>query len=157
MAANLLLFLHILFVLIFFGGTVVATVSGFRLATAKDVKEIAGLAQMNQVAEFGLIYPAYVLVGIFGWLTAWQQGWALTGTGWLTASYIVSGVALIMSVAILSRFSMRLKALATESLKQGSVSKPLAQLQASKMPMMVSNFLHILLIFMLVLMVFKPF
>ena len=62
-----------------------------------------------------------VLVSILGILTAWQQGWALTSTGWLLAAYVSVFVAIVVPPLTLKKYGDKAKALMSEAYQKGEV------------------------------------
>jgi uncharacterized membrane protein len=152
-----LLFFHIVFTLLFVSGIVMASAAEIKMSKSKDLKEIAILFGLGEIASKFLIYPSVVLIGLTGWLAAWRIGYPLTGTGWLIASYIVTVVAVVISVSVLGRHSRKMAGLIADAEKQGRITDALVAAKADRVPMMTSNVLNVLLVFLLVLMVFRPF
>ena len=98
-----------------------------------------------------------LLTAVFGILTAWQQNWPLTTTGWLSATYVVVIVAFITPLLTLKRYGDRAMALMPEAREKGEVLPEQMDLITGPKARVAGLFLWGLLIFIIVMMVFKPF
>ena len=155
--ADFFRFMHIVLVLIFFSGTVVNAVLMARAAKEPSIQAVAPLGKMaGQVAIF-MIYLPLILVGIFGVLTAQQQHIPLTGTGWLDAAYVSTIVGFLVGVFVMGGHGRAAKSLIIEAMKQGKKTPELQAHLNSKTPKIVGMLLDGLIVWIIVLMVFKPF
>ncbi|MBI2867893.1 MAG: DUF2269 family protein [Chloroflexi bacterium] len=148
---------HIIFVLVFFAGTIVSMMAGMRAEKAAALETIVALTGLGKNAAKFLTIPSFILVGVFGVLTAREQGLSLTDTGWLNAAYSASVLGFLLGVLVMYRSEAKAHALAARDLAAGKKSEELEKALRSPVPKIVGPLLHGLVLYILVLMVFKPF
>ncbi len=150
-------FLHIVLAFIFFSGTMVNTVLMMQAAKEPNIQAVAPIAKMaGQVAIF-MVYLPFILLGVFGVLTAQQMHIPLTGTGWLEAAYVSSIVGFLVGFFVMGGHGRATKPLVIAAMKAGKKTPELQAHLDSKKPMIVGTLLDALIIWIIVLMVFKPF
>lgn len=157
MAWEYLKFFHIVFVLTFFSGTIVSMMTGIAAAKAKSIDSIVVLTGIEARAAKFVTVPSFILVGIFGILTASEQNLDLTDTGWLNAAYGASIIGFVLGVAVMARHALASHKLAVRDAQAGKKSDELDKELNSKLPKIVGPLLHLLVVYILVLMVFKPY
>jgi uncharacterized membrane protein len=157
MAWEYLKLFHIIFVLTFFSGTIVSTMAGIGASKAKGLESIAALMGLSARASKFVTIPSFILVGVFGILTASQQNLDLTGTGWLNAAYVASIIGFILGLTVMTRHSIKTHKVAMRDAQAGKRSDELDRELNSKAVKIVGPLLHALVAYILVLMVFKPY
>ena len=150
-------FFHILLVMIFFSGTIVAAVSSAWAAKAKDVQTVQSLIHMAKTFSIIMIYPAFIAMAILGVFLAHEESLSLTHTGWLKAAYAASGLGFLVGVGVMGRNGAKLQKLADRDAPTGQISPELRAALDSPMPKIVGGLLHTLVVYLLVLMVYKPY
>ena len=124
-----------------------------------SVEAIAVPTHLGRVAEY-IIIPSAILLGIFGVLTAWQEHRPLTGGAgnwWLVVAYFALGAAVLIGLTVMLPHSAKAEKVAAEAAAKGQKTPELQKVLSSPVPKIAGNFLTLLIIFFLVLMVFKPF
>ncbi|MBM4405779.1 MAG: DUF2269 family protein [Chloroflexi bacterium] len=157
MAWEYLKFFHIVFVLTFFSGTIVSMMTGIAAAKAKSIESVAILTGIAARAAKFVTIPSFILVGIFGVLTASEQNLDLTGTGWLNAAYVASILGFILGLAVLTRHGAKAAKLAARDAQAGKKSEGLEKELNAPLPKIVGPLLHLLVAYIIVLMVFQPY
>ncbi len=156
MASEYLKFFHLVFGFILVSGVVLAAYAELMARRARDLTQFEVYLK---VGGFGgmLAGGGTLLTAVFGILTAWQQNWPLTTTGWLSATYVVVIVAFITPLLTLKRYGDRAMALMPEAREKGEVLPEQMDLITGPKARVAGLFLWGLLIFIIVMMVFKPF
>ncbi|MEE9284198.1 MAG: DUF2269 family protein [Dehalococcoidia bacterium] len=148
---------HIVFVLIFFSGTIVAMLAARSARSASNIETVRSLVGMAHHAWVYLVNLPLVLTGIFGALTAWELELPLTDTGWLNAAYAAIIVSVALALAVTFGHSRRALRLAQRDVQQGSKSPELQAVLSSPVPRIATPLLHAIVAYIIVLMVFQPF
>jgi uncharacterized membrane protein len=156
-AEETLKFFHLLLVFTFFAGTMVASVASGWAARAKDVATVRTLIAMAKTISIALIYPSIIALSVVGVFLADKQGWDLNGPGWLNAAYTSVVIGFVLGLGVLGRNGIRLQKLADRDAPTGQISTELRSALDAPMPKIVGGLLHALVIYILVLMVFKPY
>ncbi|MCH8191738.1 MAG: DUF2269 family protein [Chloroflexi bacterium] len=157
MASEYYEFFHIVFVLIFFSGTIVAMLAERNARNESNIHTVRSLVGMVHHSWMYLVNLPLVLTGIFGALTAWQLELPLTDTGWLNAAYGAIIVSVALALAVTFGHSRRVLRLAERDAQQGAKSPELQALLSSPAPRIATPVLHAIVAYIIVLMVFKPF
>jgi uncharacterized membrane protein len=156
MAWEYLKFFHIFFAFMMMGGI---TVSQYAIVNARKTNEpgtFQTYLKMSAVGgQMGMIGLA--AVSILGVLTAWQQDLDLTGTGWLNAAYATAIVALILPPLTFARWEKQAALLMPEAQETSEVLPEQHRLVGGPQYRGVNIAMTALIVWMLVLMVFKPF
>jgi uncharacterized membrane protein len=156
--------LHILTAFWFFSGIVARDISYWRAARATNIQAVFSLLQFSDFFERSAVIPGGMIVLLFGLITAWLQDWPILGflqgapSNWLLVSLILYiGIsALIGPLRMTSRRNLRTQ-VAEEALAQGSIT---TELTAALNDKVVSTFRNVELVgvvFIIILMVMKPF
>ena len=117
--ADTLELLHILFVFLLLGALGMITYSSVMVARTDDVQRFAIYVSIGSVG--GMISGAsLLLVGLFGFLSAWEIGWKLT-SGWLIASYITTGVALVVPAVTFKPWGEKAEKLMPQAISEGRI------------------------------------
>jgi uncharacterized membrane protein len=156
-AVETLSFFHILLAFVFFSGTIVAAVASAWAAREQNVHTIRTLTNMAKMVSLIMIYPAIIALGIIGVFLAQEQDLSLTDTGWLNAAYAATALGLLLGLFVMGRQSMRAARLAERDAAAGQKSAELQAVLSERLPKIVGGALHGLVVYILVLMVFKPF
>ncbi len=156
MAWEYLKFFHLVFGFVLVSGVVLAAYAEVMAPRTRDLGQFEAYLK---VGNFGgmLAGLGTVMASVFGILTAWQQNWPLTSTGWLSATYVVMIVAFITTLITLKRYGDRAVALMPEARAGGEVLPEQIDLVSGPKARFAGLFLWGLLVFVIVLMVFKPF
>ena len=157
MAHEYLKFFHLIFAFVMVGGIVLAIYGTAKAVKTEDPDQFEGHLKAGEtggkLASVGLI-----AVSIFGVLTAWKQGWPLTSTGWLNATYVsvfIGGI--VMPMAFDMRNAKKVKALMPKAREAGKVLPEQVRILAGPAARLTGVINMGILIFIVVLMVFKPF
>ena len=156
MASEYLRFFHIAAAFLLVAGIALATYGGQKASRSRDPDRFEGHLRTSAVGGM----PAFVgtlAVSILGILTAWKQGWPLTSTGWLIASYIAVFFAVVFPAVTLKRWGEKAEALMPQARERGEVLPEQIRLIGGRAARLAEATLVGLLAFILVLMVFKPF
>ena len=156
MAWEYLKFFHLVFAFVMMGGIFL---SQYAIVQARRTTEPSIFATFLKMSAFGGMLGAIglVSVSVLGVLTAWQQDLSLTATGWLNAAYATVIVALVIPPLTFARWEKRAVALMPEAEAQGEVLPEQKRLVGGPQYRVVNSVMSALLVWMLVLMVFKPF
>ena len=156
MAWEYLKVFHLLFMMVFFAGTIVSTMAGMRARKAQKIETVATLTRMSSSAGLFLTTPAFMLTGLFGVLTAQQQNLALTGTAWLDAAYGATVIVFVLGIGVMVRRDVRAARLAARDQGMGSRSAELDAALSERLPMVVGPVVHLLVVYLIYMMVFQP-
>ncbi len=156
-AVETLTFFHILFVLVFFSGTIVSTMAMMRAERETNVQTVKALTKMSAISQRFLIELPVVVLGVLGVFLAREEDLSLTDTGWLNAAYAATALGLLLSLFVMGRQSMRAAKLAERDAAAGQKSAELQAVLSERLPKAVGGALHGLVVYILVLMVYKPF
>ena len=156
MAWEYLRFFHIAIAFLYVGAVALAVYGQQRAVRSRSpqVFEI-----YLRTAAFGgmMAGVGIVLASVFGVLTAWQQGWPLTSTGWLLGAYISVFVMLFLGIFVQRRNTNKALALLPQAQETGQVLPEQFRL-IDGLAARLTNLLSMgLLVFVIVLMVFRPF
>ncbi len=150
-------FFHVILALTFFAGTIVSMMAMNRAAKETNVHTAQTLVRMGSFAGQWLITPPLILVGIFGVLAAQDLGYSLTDTGWLNAAYAATAVGLVLGITVMGDHGRKAQRLVDRDVESGEKSDELQAVLTAPLPRIVGSGLHGLVIYVVVLMVFKPF
>ena len=156
MAWEYLKFFHLIFAFLLVTGIGLALYGTQRAAhTSKP----SAFDLFLREARFGGILAAFgsVLTGIFGVLTAWKQGWALTSTNWIIAAYISLFIAILIGFFVDRRNGEKARGLMQKAYQDGKVLPEQIQLIDGIRARLSALANAGILVFLIVLMVFKPF
>ena len=114
MAWEYLKFFHLVFGFVLVSGIVLAAYAEVMAPRTRDLGQFEAYLK---VGNFGgmLAGLGTVMASVFGILTAWQQNWPLTSTGWLSATYVVMNATTITTLITLKRYGDRAVALMPEA------------------------------------------
>jgi uncharacterized membrane protein len=153
--ADTLELLHILFVFTLLGALGMITYSSVMVARTDDVQKFGIYLSIGSTG--GMISGAsLVLVGLFGFLAAWEIGWPLT-EGWLIAAYITGTIALIVPTFTFKPWGEKATALMPQAMKEGRILPEQIEIMTGTKYRATEGFMYALLIFIAYVMVFKPF
>jgi uncharacterized membrane protein len=156
MAWEYLKFFHIVSAFVLVTGVSFIQYGHARAIRSQDVRAFG--FYLSLVKSGGMMTGlGVVLAGTFGILTAWQQKWPLTDTGWLNAAYAVTIVATILPQFTLKRWGQQAGKMMPQAMQQGKVLPEQLAVLTSPKYRAVDLFMLGLLVFIVVLMVFKPF
>ena len=156
MAWEYLKLFHLIFGFVLVTGVVMAEYAELMARRTNDLPQFEVYLKLGNFGGM-LAGSGTLLTSVFGILTAWQQNWPLATTGWLTATYIVVFIALITPLITLKRYGDRATALMPEARERGAILPEQIDLVSGPKARIAGHFLSGLLIFVIVLMVFKPF
>ncbi len=156
-AVETLTFFHILLALVFFSGTIVAAVASARAANEQNVHTIRTLAKMAKMVSLIMIYPAIIALSVIGVFLADQEDLSLTDTGWLNAAYVSVIIGFLLGLGVLGSHGAKVVKLADRDVASGQVSPELRAALNAKLPKIIGGALHALVVYVVVLMVFKPY
>ncbi len=156
MAWQYLKFFHLLSVIIFVSGTFVVTFLMARAAKEKSIDSVVELIKTSARLSMFMIYLPLILAGAFGVLTAWQMKLPLTGLRWLEIAYVATTIGLLTGFFVLGGHGKKALKLAVADLPTGNKSPELQAELDSRTAKIVGGLLNLLVLFILVLMVFKP-
>lgn len=156
MAWEYLKFFHIFFAFIMMGGIFL---SQYAIVNARKTSEPRTFATYLKMSASGGMMAGFGLVSVslLGVLTAWQQNLDLTATGWLNGAYGAAILAFIIPPLTFARWEKQAAALMPEAEEKGEVLPEQHRLVGGPQYRIVNIALSALLVWMLVLMVFKPF
>ena len=149
-------FFHLLFAFVLVSSIGLALYATQRAAHTSDPR---GFDLFLSMARFGGILAAIgsVLTGFFGFLTAWKQGWPLTSTNWIIAAYISLFVAILIGFLVDRRHGEKARGMMQRAYQVGSVLPEQIQLIDGVSARFFGAANAGILVFLIVLMVFKPF
>ncbi|MDA0799563.1 MAG: DUF2269 family protein [Chloroflexi bacterium] len=156
MAWEYLKFFHLCFAFIMMGGIFL---SQYAIVYARKTTEPGIFATYLKMSAVGgkMSMIGLVSVSLLGVLTAWQQDLDLTATGWLNAAYGTAILALIIPFFTFARWEKQAAQLMPDALTQGQVLPEQHRLVGGPQYRGINIVMTILIVWMLVLMVFKPF
>lgn len=149
-------FFHIVFVLVFFSGTIVVITTMSRARREPNIHAVRTLVRLANHAGLYLVTPPLVIAAILGVFSAKRLHIPLTDTGWLNAAYAATALAVLLGL-VMGAVARRAARLADRDAQNGSRSPELDAALASPLPMIVGPALHALVTYIIVLMVFQPF
>ncbi len=153
--ADFLTFMHIFFVALLLFTLGALTFASVRLRRTDDLNEFRIF--MNLMMTGGMLAPIGLIgAGIFGVLAAWEIGFELTA-GWLIAAYIASGVALVVPALTFKPWGEAADRLMEQATSEGRILDEQKELMTGTRYTAVELFMNGLLIFILFVMVYKPF
>ena len=156
MELEYLRFFHIASAFLLVSGIALAVYGGQRATRTKDVDQFE--MHLNTAKTGGIIATvSTVIVSVLGVLTAWRLHLPLTSTGWLIASYITVFAAVALPNMIEARNGIKAMNLMPQAREKGEVLPEQIHLIDGPIPRLAGLVNLGLLIFILVLMVFKPF
>jgi uncharacterized membrane protein len=155
MAWEYLKFFHLLFAFIMMGGMFI---SQYAIIQARRTDEPGLFGIYLRMSKVGgsMAGGGLLVVSLLGGLTAWQQNIPMS-TGWLSAAYATAIVAFIIPPLTFARWEKQAAALMPDAEAQGEVLAAQKQLIAGPRFRVVNSIITALLVWMLMLMVFKPF
>lgn len=156
MAWEYLEFFHIAAAFIVVSGIAISEVAVRRARKTDDPKIFATLMGIAKIAG-PMTGAGLVLAGILGVLTAWREGLPLTTTGWLNAAYAATIVALVVPPLTFLRWERAVMALMPQAVQQGEVLPEQKAILGGPAWRATNLFMSALLVFIVVLMVFRPF
>jgi uncharacterized membrane protein len=156
MAWEYLKFFHLFFAFIMMGGIFL---SQYGIVNARKTTEPGTFATYLKMSAAGgkMSMIGLVAVSVLGVFTAWQQDLDLTATGWLNASYATAILALIIPYLTFVRWEKQAAQLMPEALAKGEVLPEQHRLVGGPQYRGINIVMTVLIIWMLVLMAFKPF
>ena len=149
-------FFHIVFAFVMVGGI---SISEYAMVQARRTTEPATFGAFVRMSAAGGIVSgvSLIVVSVLGVLTAWQQHIPLTSTGWLNAAYATVIVATILPMATFARWGKKAEGLVPEALEKGAVLPEQKQLISGTRYHLVNGLMILLLVWVVYIMVFKPF
>lgn len=156
-AIHTLKFFHILFVLVFFSGTIVSMMAMVRAEREANVHTVRALTRMANQSQRFLIEIPVIVLAVLGVVLAAKQHYPLTDTGWLNAAYASTILGFALGVGIMSRQARKAAKMAERDALAGQKSDELQAALSERLPKIIGGALHALVLYVLVLMVFKPY
>jgi uncharacterized membrane protein len=164
---NLYIFMKLMHVLAAFwmmSGVVGRDFAFWQAGRSKDVQAVRALLQISEFFERYAVIPVSVAVLIFGLILTWMQKWPLLGflqganSNWLLVSFLLFiGIsAVIAPLRLVARRRERTQAL-EEAMAQGALTPRLMTAIHDKVVTRFRAVELILLVFIIILMVTKPF
>jgi len=151
-----LLFLHLVSVALLIGGEGVATATGIGMSRTSDTKTIEMLARLSSKAEYFALIPGAFGAIIFGTWLVDEVGFDFDQT-WLTASYVVWAIAVVVGTAVLGPHGRRVARQAAELRLNGVAESEELRAEASKPLIAMLGMLQLVFILSLLwLMTAKP-
>jgi uncharacterized membrane protein len=155
MSWEYLKFFHIMFAFMLVTGVSMAQYGALKARRTEDVHAFGVYLSLSKSG--GMLSGMSVFaVGILGILTAWDQGWQLTGTRWLEISYVITVIGTVLPPLTLKRWGEAAGKLMPQAMQQGRVLPEQTALIASTRYRAVDTFMNTLLVLIIILMVFKP-
>lgn len=155
MAWEYLKFFHLMFAFVLVTGVFLAQYGTARARRTDDVQAFGIYLSLSKSGGM-LSGLSVVAVGILGILTAWEQGWELTGTRWLEISYLITILGAVVPPLTLKRWGDAAAKMMPRAIESGSVLAEQKELISSPRFYAVDMFMNTMLILIIVLMVFKP-
>lgn len=149
--------IRILLVMIFFSGTITSTIVMSRARRESNIQTVAAYGRIAGFAGPFLIGLPLTLVGIFGVLTSWKEHYSLTGTGWINAAYASLIIGWLAGNIILGGHTCKVAGLAEHDLGRGKKSEELQTELDKPLAIWLGAALQLLVLWIIYLMVFKPF
>lgn len=156
-AVETLTFFHVLLAFVFFSGTVVASVASAWAAREQSIYAIRTLTNIAKNVWVVMIYPSIIALSVIGVFLADEENLSLTDTGWLNAAYLSVIIGFVLGLVVLGRHGAKVAKLAARDAPTGQVSPELRMALNAPVPKVAGGFLHALVVYVLVLMVFKPY
>jgi uncharacterized membrane protein len=155
---------HVLAAFWMISGVVGRGLSFWQARRASDVRAVHALLEISEFSERYAVIPVSIAVLLFGLIMTWMQKWPLFGflqgasSNWLLVSSVlfVGISAFIAPLGLIARRKERTRAL-EESLAQGRITLRLAAALNDHVVIRFRAIEFIILIFILILMVTKPF
>jgi uncharacterized membrane protein len=156
MAWEYLKFFHIFFAFIMMGGIFL---SQYGIVNARKTTEPGTFATYLKMSAAGgkMSMIGLLAVSLLGVLTAWQQDLDLTATGWLNGAYGAAILALVIPFFTFVRWEKQAALLMPDAQDQGEVLPEQHRLIGGPQYRIVNVVMTVLIVWMLALMVFKPF
>lgn len=155
MASEYLKFFHLMFAFVLVTGVVMAQYGVFKARRTEDVNSFGVYLSLSKTG--GMLSGMSVFaVGVFGILTAWEQGWELTGTRWLEISYAITIIGAVLPVLTLKRWGEAAGKMMPQAMEQGRVLPGQRELITGPRYRAVDTFMNTLLVIIIALMVFQP-
>jgi uncharacterized membrane protein len=146
--------LHVMSVILLGSGIMIQNVAGPLLPRMQSVQAVRALAQVMNIGEKFLIFPAFVLLAIFGYLTADRVNYSLDLT-WLLIGQILFYIAVVISVLYLRAATDHLVH-AANAAPDGPVPAEITAEMKKPGPAIVGSALTLVYFFIVYLMVAKP-
>lgn len=165
---NLYVFMKLLHVLAsfwFISGVVGRGLAYWQARRATDVQSVHALLQISEFFERYAVIPVSIAVLVFGLILTWMLNWPLFGflqgaysTNWLFVSFVlfIGILAFIAPLGLVARRKERMRAV-KEALAQGTITLRLMAALNDKVVIRYRLVEFIILVFIIVLMVAKPF
>lgn len=156
--------MHVLAAFWMVSGVIGRGLTYWQAGQAKDVQAVRALLQLSEFFERYAVIPVSVAVLVFGLILTWMQGWPLLGflqgssSNWLlvSSSLFLSILGFVAPLRLVARRRERTRAL-EEALAQRTITLRLTAALNDKVVIRFRMAEFIVLIFILVLMVTKPF
>lgn len=156
--------MHVLAAFWMVSGVIGRGLTYWQARKAKDVQAVRALLQLSEFFERYAVIPVSVAVLVFGLILTWMQGWPLLGflqgssSNWLlvSSSLFLSILGFVAPLRLVARRRERTRAL-EEALAQRTITLRLTAALNDKVVIRFRMAEFIVLIFILVLMVTKPF
>ena len=156
--------LHVLAAFWFVSGIVGRDFAFWQAGRTREVQAIRSLLQVSDFFERYAVIPLSGVILVFGLMITWLQKWPLFGflqgsnSNWLLLSFIlfVGGSAVIAPLRLVARRKERTRAL-EEALAQGTMTLRLMAALNDKVVVRFRTVELIVVVFIIVLMVMKPF
>ena len=156
--------LHVLAAFWMVSGVIGRGLTFWQARKARDVQAVHALLHLSELFERYAVIPVSVAVMLFGLIVTWMQGWPLLGflqgssSNWLLVSSVlfVGISAFIAPLGLVARRKERTYAL-NEALAQGTITPRLMAALNDQVVMRFRIVEFIVLLFILILMVTKPF
>lgn len=154
---EVLLFLHILGALLIAAGAGVGGATGIAMTRTDSVRAIGLLARVARRAERIVIVPGALLTIVFGtWLVA-KYDFHDFDEAWISGAYVLWVVAMGLGTGVLGPFLRRIDERAAQLEAEGvETSAELRAMASAPRGMITGNALHLVILALLYLMVFKP-
>lgn len=155
---------HVLAAFWLISGVVGRGLTFWQARKARDIQAVQALLHLSEFFERYAVIPVSMAVLLFGLVLTWMQGWPLLGflqgssSNWLLVSSVLflAGMGFIAPLRLVARRKERSLAL-QEALAQGTITHRLTAALNDKVVMRFRVVEFIILIFILALMVTKPF
>lgn len=156
--------LHVLSAFWFIGGILARDIAFWRAARSESVPAVYSLLAMSDFFERWAVISGGLVVTLFGILAAWRNGWPLLGflqgaaSNWLLVSFVlfVGGSFVVVPLRLVARRRQREKAVEA-AMAKGEITP---ELRAALNDKVVNGFRKVelvVLVFIIILMVTKPF
>jgi hypothetical protein len=156
MAWEYLKFFHIAVAFAMAGGIAISLYAIFQARQTAEPATFEIYSRMNGLG--GMITAGgFVVASVLGVLTAWQMHIPLTSTGWLNAAYATVAIMAFVSSLTFARWQKRTDSLTAEAREKGAVLPEQKRLIAGSRTGITWLFMMIMLVWLLYVMVFKPF